>query len=674
MFNKPLAQGSRNLLGNKERKKLRGLIVARFGTTEGEVDDVLLPRGSETTLLSLKGSKTQVYFSQGEPLFFDVDGSGDLFPTCYALEKVSNLVPSFLIHSNVSEYILKGADLMLPGIIRPTSLSAYGKRGLFKNGCFSIRVVSNPIPFAVGRCLLNGLCEDKGKALEVFHTFGDHLWGLGSKAVPDGFTLKTVLPLDPPYEEDHEYYRTGSTTDQSVSESLLNTVEYAIGKESLDEIDDSWESHSLNRPLPTDSLSFRSVDEHERTRTSTSEPPESTDTGLNIDRGEPVLKQESKTVVSLPVSIVDSFLELTLLETLHTDILDSACPITCSAVLSKMIQVSQPIQFSQPFRNYLAASDTPPDVFNQIDSGDAVIACDIKKSSYKKLSKFFQFYSKKNLLQTKEVRGDFILISINRQHPMYKGYSPIPEKDKKYATKLLGSCTDSGLSKQADSFRTPQSNKKSGFEVLEFYQPDNNSMVIFETAKTEPSIADKYFDSAQCRQALDEYIKQKTVSGSTQSAIILDPILQRCVMSRDERSKLAEGAFPEMERSEVSNRFLSHLQAYHSVTKADSDPRMSSLVVRRGKLKPVVVQLGKRAGSKAVTTISGLSVFEIDERNLAEILQKALAASASTFEMTGAAKGKAKPLGVLVQGSFVSQIAEMLSVDFGIPKRFISTK
>lgn len=693
LFKKPIPQGARNIIGNKDRKKLRGLVTSCFPEcTETDVDEVLFPKNQETTVLKVQGSRIQIYFSQGEPIFFDVDSSGDLFPTCFALAKIPGLVPSFLVYAPVSKFILGGADLMVPGIILPTDPSCFGHLGLIKNKRMGIRVAGNPVPFAVGRCLIgnSGISEGKGKALEVLHLFGDNLWGLGSKSVPnDGFSLKQIRPSQPPFEENLQFYSLATNAEDDLSDPdlspRLSPCVDPQQKSSVwddgDDSDDGWgEPKSLPTTAATD-LSNAPVEPDEREAVGTDGVEgDQSDDALHEEtpQGNEVLQETAPTAARklaiLPAGVVDLFLELALLETLHTDIPDSACPISISAVLSRMIQTCGPVQFCSTFRQRLCEPDVTPEIANQIDTGALAVACDVKKSSHKKLTKLFQFYAKKKLLQIKDVRGDVTLISINRQSPIYRSYVAIPEKDKKYAIKLLG--VQSDTTKQTD---TPASSKKAAaqcveFDVLEFYQPDNNSIVIFETVGMAPSIGGKYFFAPQCREALTEYIKVKTPAATRPSAAILDEVLQRCVLSKDERAALKAnkgGSPPELEKADVNIRFLCNMQMYHAVNRVGVDPRIADLKVRRGKLKPIVVQLEKRQGRKVVTTIRNIQPFEIDEKLLAETLQRSLSASASTYEMPEAAKGKVKPLGLMVQGSFLNQVCDILTNQFGVPKRFI---
>ena len=80
-----------------------------------------------------------------QPLVVDTNGKKNYVPTVFALWKEPRLCPTLYIASNTSAFVIKGADLMLPGVLVPPS-------GLdFKKGqAVSITVVGNPYPIGAG--------------------------------------------------------------------------------------------------------------------------------------------------------------------------------------------------------------------------------------------------------------------------------------------------------------------------------------------------------------------------------------------------------------------------------------------------------------------------------------------------------------------------------------------
>jgi translation initiation factor 2D len=154
-----------------------------------------------------------VYTCQGEanPVLFSPDGKeGSIFPTVYSLWKCPGMMPTIHMYWQVSDKIIKGADLMLPGVIVPPS----GDLGKFSAGdpC-AILAHGNPTPFAVG---IRSMSSEevkasgmKGQIIQVHHCYGDVLYKQGDKSTPnEGYEAKRVNTLEEEEEEEAEPVRT----------------------------------------------------------------------------------------------------------------------------------------------------------------------------------------------------------------------------------------------------------------------------------------------------------------------------------------------------------------------------------------------------------------------------------------------------------------------------------
>jgi translation initiation factor 2D len=119
-----------------------------------------------------------------------------LYPTVFALWKIPVMLPQVVIHSPVSTFVLRGADLMAPGI--------YKLDNIHKGDKVSIRVRNNPFPFAIGLSEVDTveefsscLTRPKGKAVQVLHSFGDMLWKGAPASIPNnGFLALTVVTAE----------------------------------------------------------------------------------------------------------------------------------------------------------------------------------------------------------------------------------------------------------------------------------------------------------------------------------------------------------------------------------------------------------------------------------------------------------------------------------------------
>ena len=194
MFKKDrdLAERSRSLLKNKETKKLKEVFLTKFPRlTESELDTLV---GKEQFTRIYLATKTIIYSVGDVPLFIDVEGRNNIIPTVQCLWRLPRLLRTFVIHAPVSEFVMNGADLMLPGLA-----TVDGLEGVMRDEKMSIRVIGNPLPFAVGisNCSWEGILTNgrKGKALCVTSVYGDCLCSL--KAAPNsGFGGSSIYALE----------------------------------------------------------------------------------------------------------------------------------------------------------------------------------------------------------------------------------------------------------------------------------------------------------------------------------------------------------------------------------------------------------------------------------------------------------------------------------------------
>ena len=118
MFKKDhdLSQRSKSHMKNKEVRKLKKDIFESIqNLSETQVGEMLVEKGNVT--ITKLASKTLVYSMENIPYFFDIAARNDYCPTVFALWRAPQILRSIVIHPSVSGYLLKGADLMIPGIV-----------------------------------------------------------------------------------------------------------------------------------------------------------------------------------------------------------------------------------------------------------------------------------------------------------------------------------------------------------------------------------------------------------------------------------------------------------------------------------------------------------------------------------------------------------------------------
>eukprot|EP00929_Paragymnodinium_shiwhaense_P107021 TRINITY_DN72980_c0_g1_i1.p1 TRINITY_DN72980_c0_g1~~TRINITY_DN72980_c0_g1_i1.p1 ORF type:complete len:592 (-),score=175.50 TRINITY_DN72980_c0_g1_i1:126-1901(-) len=191
MYKKPFSVQAQNLLSKKDLKALKSQLVEAYGGVDAKVFDELLPEG-QVKLFKLDTKCLLYAIGDGPPAFFDAEGRGEIYPTLTTLWQQPMMMPELTIHPEVSKFVLKGADLMLPGVLLPANgVAGFGTVTKGQRRC--IRIEGNPYPIAVGKMLVNQTQMEKmkGKGLEVLHVFRDQLWEHSGKHFPnEGFREK----------------------------------------------------------------------------------------------------------------------------------------------------------------------------------------------------------------------------------------------------------------------------------------------------------------------------------------------------------------------------------------------------------------------------------------------------------------------------------------------------
>uniref|UniRef100_A0A914WBS9 SUI1 domain-containing protein n=1 Tax=Plectus sambesii TaxID=2011161 RepID=A0A914WBS9_9BILA len=189
MFRKQFAIKSNTNMKTSERKKLAGrLSNGLLGASD------LFPAKAQAALLKLTtftDSSVNVFSFDKVPMAFEVD-DGTLYPTVYALWKAPELLPTLLIHENVLNFLERGADLMLPGVIRLTGGHEVPFPQFPKGAPIAIGTISSnghvKGPVVVGRALMSSAdmigSGMQGKGVEVVHMYRDCLWELGPREHP----------------------------------------------------------------------------------------------------------------------------------------------------------------------------------------------------------------------------------------------------------------------------------------------------------------------------------------------------------------------------------------------------------------------------------------------------------------------------------------------------------
>ena len=154
----------RHPLSSKEQKELLEVIREKYPSIYNALD-----RKRPIELLETEKGEI-LYLQEGKPLLFSVDGN--VLPCLRACQELLNTLPRVVVDMGAVPYIVKGADVMAPGIRIVDERAALGD---------VVVVVDEKYgkPLAVGVVVMDPKEireKKKGKAVKNLHHVGDEVW------------------------------------------------------------------------------------------------------------------------------------------------------------------------------------------------------------------------------------------------------------------------------------------------------------------------------------------------------------------------------------------------------------------------------------------------------------------------------------------------------------------
>ncbi|KAK2195606.1 bifunctional Eukaryotic translation initiation factor 2D/PUA-like superfamily/Uncharacterized domain CHP00451/Pre-PUA domain [Babesia duncani] len=368
---KKVKMGPVTLVGGKDRKQIKNIIIDKL---EPNLEDMELvfPNKGQISTCKIVDTKHTLYIFDGDPIFIHLH-AGVVIPTLYTIRKSPNLLPIFLIQSPVSSFILRGADLMIPGIINYSSE--------FKSGRIAaVQVDGNPCPFAIGICQEpldeHGFLKVAGKALEVLHVYNDGIWKLGSTpSINEGFHDDCIKPI-------------------SDTSKFHEEIEHL--QEGIEHVQEMLEQTTLDSTQAEESVYTPSV--------------EFVDFMLNF------------CFQQLVHALSDSHLPLES-GAFYSKMLNEAVKLLENRDFNKVLQEHN---FTDPL---IKQSIKQSHVLSLKNSSHKKASCN--KSCNSQISKWLQFLQENHCIVTKESRGTLSIVSINRMHQDYIAFVPIIYKEHK---------------------------------------------------------------------------------------------------------------------------------------------------------------------------------------------------------------------------------------------------
>lgn len=456
MFAKPFRVKSNIVIKGSDRRKLKADLSAAFPSLSPDELSELVPNKEELNVV-------KVYAHKGDAVTLYVlhknpvffELEKRLFPTVYVLWRYPALLPTFKTWPPVLQKLSRGADLMLPGVVVPSCGLPAMKQG---DSC-AVTLVNNRAPVAVGTAAVS--TEEmhrmgmKGRGVCVLHTYKDYLWAFGDKSGPP------------------------SLPDAESEAQGVNGEECEISEEEEEEIDKCMEEQHSPGETVTDQacsgfeeLSLVEQDEDE---------------GKKSNEDEEETQDEQKT----PQEIMDTLLLQCFLHALKSKVKKSELPLLTSTFL----------------RNHM---------FSCCPSGKQI---DIKKSSYKKLSKFLQAMEKQyNIVRVKELtKGVESIVEVDWKNPELRSFS-VPEEADVELTPL----PDGG---EGDiSYHPP--------EITTLYSVSARLEPLFLNANKRKGAS---LHPAEVRSVVTEYVKNnELVDENNKNYVTINPTLCDCLLEKSE--------------------------------------------------------------------------------------------------------------------------------------------
>ncbi|KIO18755.1 hypothetical protein M407DRAFT_31589, partial [Tulasnella calospora MUT 4182] len=334
-------------------------------------------------------------------------------------------------------------------------------------------------------------------------------------------------------------------------------------------------------------------------------------------------------VADLSPADVDQNLRLALLQTIAHTLPQHTEPLPClaSTFLTLYLQPSRP--FGSP-------------------------ALDLKKSSFKNLTKFLKNAEKDGLVKVKDVKGVLTVMSVAEPttHAEVVAHKPV---------RTVGEAE--AKEKQKAERRKAEEAKPVVLDVKELWKPSGTVVALFDDGfqvkgyeMNHAQSSGGLYTTTEISSLLNTYVKDKSLTHPTERAfVVTDDLLKNVLRKR------GEDPVEFVRRDELVQRIRDAMQAWHSI--GGGHP------ARKGTLKPVNVAIKIRGGHKAVTVITGFEEYRISPDFLTDELKRICASSTTSGLIQGQAKG-GQAEEVLVQGKHLAAVRDLLIAQ-GIPKKLI---
>ncbi|XP_048481414.1 eukaryotic translation initiation factor 2D [Plutella xylostella] len=584
MFLKPYKIKSNNTLKNSEKKQLAQRVQDEFPNASEETCKLLVPSKAAVSWLRLtahSGAAAAALVVDGVPLLLEVDGR--LLPTAPALWRAPSLVPTITIHAPVLSKLQNGAPLYLPGVEIPPQ--GVGFPMFARGAALAVCTQDNAAAAAVGwaaSASVDMILKVTGVVLEPVHIFGD------------------LLCREPKFNK----IQRPSLPPPSYSNSPVHAAPSVTTLQPACVVKEEWPS--LGRPARAPAPAPAPAAEPE--------PPRVNEPQVIPDRIEAVEDRLGDDIADMHLDNDEDEMEEDDGFPTDMDALLQYCLLSFIKLDAKKIEL--PLKTNLLYRNHLVPLCPPNRTL------------DVKKSSYKKMSKFLDAMQKEGLLEVREIeKGVDAVVALSPSHPLVAAHRP----PRRAAPPAPAPATEYRPPRVAEMFCVTAA-------VLELFQPLKKGTAV---------------SAADVRSTLTEYVKTRSLaSPGDRGAVVLDPVLAKIC---------GRNAQETMKWEELMSAVQGKMTACTEMRFADG-----TVKTNKSKLEPVKMQVATRSGNKKVTLVSNLESFGLSLPELSKVCQHGVAASCGVTRAPGAAADQ-----LMVQGDQTYFIAKLLIEKYGLPKKFV---
>ncbi|CAH1774317.1 unnamed protein product [Owenia fusiformis] len=581
MFHKPFKVRSQTAIKGSDRKKLRANVEKQFPNAAGVAAREIIPNKEEMTVTKIythSGDGMLVYSLQKMPIFFEYEKDKIVHPTVYTLWRYPDMLPVLTTGPPVLDRMVGGADLMLPGVIVREPVTPYTFKHLSKGQIVAVDLYGNRAPVAVGKMAMSGS--------DMFEV------NMKGKGVIILHVLRDQLWL---------------FGDKSMPPHIPYPDVTDNGDITTDNVDDIT-TESDDKPK--------------------SEDIKCNATSSDIQDNEDGVEQVTGSIEELNiVEDAEDEVEDTRSESEIQDELLFTC-FMCALKDKVNAKTDLPLLTSEFFRSYMVPYCPPGKEIN------------VKKSSYKKLSKFLKSMQTEGIIKVQELsKGVDSLTDIYKQHPRYREFV-IPED-------IIDAQNEIMLEEEDCVYEPPK--------IQEMYMVNGNTMELFKIANCKKGDA---LSTREIREILKKHVKENELQNET-GRVVMDPVLTDAVLGKASN-------VPTLRWDEMIQKCQARMAPCYSITYPGQTP-----IIKKGSVDPITITIAKRMGNKKVTLVENLENFGIDPKGFGQEVKVGVASSVSLSKLPGTNRGKERGLQVLVQGNQINFIADLLLETFQIPRKFL---